>query len=178
MRSDFCYFGDKRNHLVAQCIPRAICLCPICFTSSHLHSLPLMMKLYHGTSCVSSVLKFDSVFVLPERWAGNGKATDKLCRLVIRTSCNPRRITARKAKLEILRLIHAVVLHSSTFSSDNAQSSSFASCRHLSVSFLLQVTIRIFARATSSAILEIGFSFSNFTLLLFIFHFVSQIICS
>ena len=47
MRSDFCYFSDKRNHLVAQCIPRAICPCPICFTSSHLHSLPLMMKLYH-----------------------------------------------------------------------------------------------------------------------------------
>lgn len=47
MRIDFCYFGDRRNHLVAQCIPRAIYLCPICFTSSHLHSLPLMVKLYH-----------------------------------------------------------------------------------------------------------------------------------
>ena len=47
MRSDFCYFSDKRDHLVAQCIPRAICLCPICFTSFHLHSLPLTLKLYH-----------------------------------------------------------------------------------------------------------------------------------
>ena len=47
MRSDFCYFSDKRNHLVAQCIPRINCLRLACFTFSHLHSLPLMVKLYH-----------------------------------------------------------------------------------------------------------------------------------
>ena len=36
--------ADSANSI---CILSAICLCPICFTSSHLHSLPLMMKLYH-----------------------------------------------------------------------------------------------------------------------------------
>ena len=36
--------ADSANSI---CILSAICLCPICFTSSHLHSLPLMMKLDH-----------------------------------------------------------------------------------------------------------------------------------
>ena len=36
--------ADSANSI---CILSAICFCPICFTSSHLHSLPLMMKLYH-----------------------------------------------------------------------------------------------------------------------------------
>ena len=47
MRSNLCYFSNKRNHLVAQCIPWTVCPCPICFKFSHLHSLPLMVRLYH-----------------------------------------------------------------------------------------------------------------------------------
>ena len=61
MRSDFCYFSDKRNHLVAQCIPWAICLCPICFTSSHLHSLPLTLKFYHTAALFKHHLSSDFI---------------------------------------------------------------------------------------------------------------------
>ena len=63
------------------------------------------------TTCqsnISSIFKLNAVFILPERRAGNGKAADKLCRLVIRVSGNPRRIAAWKTELEMVCHIQSV----------------------------------------------------------------------
>ena len=83
--------ADSAN---AICILSAICFCPICFTTSHLHSVPLMVKLYHTARSSNAICRQTSSVSLRNSSRMRSASSSSPCMTAYSSKASSRLITS------------------------------------------------------------------------------------